>query len=55
MELRSVLAGFVTRFDFEMDSGAAEAFKENVKDFFIIQVGPLHMKVRERGREVGAG
>ncbi|PWN17756.1 cytochrome P450 [Microstroma glucosiphilum] len=48
MELRSVLAGFVTRFDFEMDSEAAEAFKENVKDFFIIQVGPLHMKVRER-------
>lgn len=50
MELRSVLAGFVTRFDFEMDKKAAKAFKDNVKDFFIIQVGPLHMKVKERRR-----
>ncbi|PNS17219.1 Isotrichodermin C-15 hydroxylase [Sphaceloma murrayae] len=48
MEMRLVLALFVMYFDIDVDQEDAKAFRESVRDQFVIATGPLKLRVTPR-------
>jgi hypothetical protein len=48
MEMRSVLAAFVTRFDFYMEPSDAQDFRQSIRDQFVTAAGEMKMHITAR-------
>ena len=48
MEMRAVLAAFVTRCDFSIDPADAQHFNESIRDQFVVATGELRMHITPR-------
>jgi cytochrome P450 len=48
MEMRLVLAAFVTRFDFNMEPSDAQEFRASIRDQFVTAAGTMMMQVSAR-------